>query len=121
AKQVKAQTRGQGTDCSIECVGLSATIETALYSVRPGGTVSVVGVPEMLEGNFPFTRVWWNNLTYTGGVCNVPAYMRQLLDLIAAGRLDPARIVSHRMSLDEGVTAYEMFDRREATKILLTP
>ncbi|MDQ6692195.1 MAG: alcohol dehydrogenase catalytic domain-containing protein, partial [Candidatus Dormibacteraeota bacterium] len=77
AKQVKALTRGQGTDCSIECVGLSATIETAIYSVRPGGTVSVVGVPETLEGNFPFTRVWWNNLTYTGGVCNVPAYMRQ--------------------------------------------
>jgi threonine dehydrogenase-like Zn-dependent dehydrogenase len=47
--------------------------------------------------------------------------MRRLLDLIAAGRLDPAQIVSHRMKLDEGVRAYEMFDSREATKILLTP
>ena len=120
AKQVKALTNGQGTDCSIECVGLQATIETALYSVRPGGTVSVVGVPEALEGGFPYTKVWWNNLTYTGGVCNVPAYMSKLLDLIAAGKLDPARIVSHRLGLDEGVRAYEMFDRREATKILLT-
>lgn len=120
AKQVKALTDGHGADCSIECVGLRATIETAIHSVRPGGTVSVVGVPEVLEADFPYTRVWWNNLTYTGGVCNVPAYMRQLLDLIAAGRLDPARIVSHRLALDDGVRAYEMFDRREATKILLT-
>ncbi len=121
AKQVKALTGGHGTDASVECVGLAATIETAIYSVRPGGTVSVVGVPEMLEGNFPHTRIWWNNLTYTGGVCNVPAYMRQLLDLIAAEKLDPARIVSHRLNLDEGARAYEMFDRREATKILLVP
>ena len=47
--------------------------------------------------------------------------MRQLIDLIEAGRLDPAQIVIHRMGLDEGVRAYEMFDNREATKILLTP
>ena len=89
--------------------------------VRRGGTVSVVGVPELAAGEFPYMKVWWDDLTFTGGVCNVPAYMRQLLDLIEAGRLDPAQIVSHRLSLDEGVRAYEMFDNREATKILLTP
>jgi len=120
AKQIKKLT-GFGADRVIEAVGLAATIETALYSVRPGGTVAVVGVPELAEGNFPFMRVWWNDVTFTGGVCNVPAYMRQLLDLIAGGRLDPAQIVSHRMPLNDSVEAYRMFDAREATKILLAP
>lgn len=109
-----------GVDRAIECVGLSSTIETAMYSVRPGGTVSVVGVPEAAEASFPYMRVWWNNVTYTGGVCNVPAYMRQLLDLVAGGKVDPARIISHRMRLEDGVLAYEMFAAREATKIVLT-
>ena len=121
AKAVKAETGGHGADRAIEAVGLAATIETAVHSVRRGGTVSVVGVPELAAGDFPYLKVWWDDLTFTGGVCNVPAYMRQLLDLIEAGRLDPTQIVSHRLSLDEGVRAYEMFDNREATKILLTP
>ena len=121
SKAVKAETGGHGADRAIEAVGLSATIETAIHSVRRGGTVSVVGVPSTMVGDFPFMKVWWDDLTFTGGVCNVPVYMRRLLDLIAAGRLDPAQIVSHRMKLDDGVRAYEMFDKREATKILLTP
>jgi threonine dehydrogenase-like Zn-dependent dehydrogenase len=121
AKAVKAATGGHGADRAIEAVGLSTTIETAIHSVRRAGTVSVVGVPDTAAGEFPYMKIWWDDLTFTGGVCNVPAYMRQLLDLIAAGRLDPAQIVSHRMRLDEGVRAYEMFDSREATKILLTP
>jgi len=121
SEAIKAETGGHGADRAIEAVGLSATIETAIHSVRRGGTVSVVGVPDTMSGDFPYMKVWWDDLTFTGGVCNVPSYMRRLLDLIAAGRLDPAQIVSHRMKLEEGVLAYEMFDRREATKILLTP
>ena len=119
AKVIKELTI-HGVDRSIECVGLAATIETAVHAVRPGGTVSVVGVPDVVEASFPYMRVWWNNLTYTGGVCNVPAYMRQLLLLVAGGKVDPARIISHRMKLEDGVRAYEMFAAREATKIVLT-
>lgn len=121
AEEIKRLTGGYGADRAIEAVGLSATIEAALYCVRAGGSVSVVGVPDTMVGDFPFMRVWWNDISYSGGVCNVPAYMRPLLDLIAAGKLDPTRVVSHRMKLDEGVEAYRMFDAREATKILLTP
>ena len=121
SEAVKAATGGHGVDRAIEAVGLTATIETAIHSVRRGGTVSVVGVPDTTSGEFPYMKVWWDDLTFTGGVCNVPAYMRRLLDLIEAGRLDPAPIVSHRMKLDEGVRAYAMFGSREATNNLLTP
>lgn len=121
AEEIKRLTGGYGADRAIEAVGLSATIETALHCVRAGGSVSVVGVPDTMEGDFPYMRVWWNDISYTGGVCNVPAYMRPLLDLIAAGKLDPTRVVSHRMKLDEGAEAYRMFAAREATKILLAP
>jgi len=51
----------------------------------------------------------------------VQAYMRPLLDLIAAGRLKPEAIISHRMKLEQAEEAYRIFDAREATKIVLTP
>jgi len=47
--------------------------------------------------------------------------MRPLLDLVAAGKLQPDRIISHRMKLDDAAEAYRLFDSREATKIVLTP
>jgi threonine dehydrogenase-like Zn-dependent dehydrogenase len=47
--------------------------------------------------------------------------MRVLLDLVAAGKLRPEIIISHRMKLDEAEEAYRMFAAREATKIVLTP
>jgi threonine dehydrogenase-like Zn-dependent dehydrogenase len=118
---IKQATGGFGADSSVECVGLLSAVETAINSVRGGGTISMVGVPSANEGEFPFMRVWLKALTFRAGWCNVQRYMRPLLDLIAAGRLRPEKIISHRMKLDQAEEAYHMFDAREATKIVLTP
>jgi threonine dehydrogenase-like Zn-dependent dehydrogenase len=116
-----SRTGGIGADSSIEAVGASATVDIAIRCVRGGGTVSVVGVPAEFTADFPYYHFWEKALTFRSGRCNVQRYMRPLLDLIAAGRLHPEKIISHRMKLDEGEEAYRMFDRREATKIVLTP
>jgi 2-desacetyl-2-hydroxyethyl bacteriochlorophyllide A dehydrogenase len=114
-------TGGHGVDRSIECVGHVSAVETAIHCVRGGGTISMVGVPSRTEWPFPLMHAWMKDLTFRAGWCNVQAYMRPLLDLVAAGKLQPDRIISHRMKLDEAVEAYRMFDAREATKIVLTP
>lgn len=118
---ILAQTGGIGADASIECVGLLSAVDTAIRSVRGGGTVSMVGVPSAVVGEFPYMRVWSKSLTFRAGYCNVQAYMGILLDLIASGRLKPDAIISHRMKLDDGEEAYRIFDAREAIKIVLTP
>jgi threonine dehydrogenase-like Zn-dependent dehydrogenase len=118
---ILSHTGGNGADSSIECVGLMSAVETAIQSVRGGGTISMVGVPSKVIGDFPYMSMWLKSLTFRAGWCNVQAYMRPLLDLIAAGRLKPDAIISHRMKLDQAEEAYRMFDAREATKIVLTP
>lgn len=118
---IAGQTGGLGADASIECVGLLSAVDTAIRSVRGGGTISMVGVPSAVLGEFPYLHVWSKALTFRSGWCNVQAYMRPLLELIAAGRLKPDSIISHRMKLDQAEEAYRMFDAREATKIVLTP
>jgi 2-desacetyl-2-hydroxyethyl bacteriochlorophyllide A dehydrogenase len=120
-ERIKQLTGDHGVDASIECVGLGATIDTAISCVRGGGTISMVGVPEFVDSDFPYMRMWMKDLTFRSGQCNVQAHMRPLMRLIEAGKLDPASIISHRMKLDQAVEAYEMFDARQATKIVLTP
>src|SRR6202140_3827003 len=116
---IKKYTSDIGADSSIECVGLMSAVDTAIQCVRGGGTISMVGVPSAVIGDFPYMRVWLKSLTFRAGWCNVQAYMRPLLDLIAAGRLKPDSIISHRMMLDDAEEAYRIFDAREATKIVL--
>jgi len=118
---IERATDGIGADSSIEAVGLMSAVDTAIHCVRGGGTISMVGVPSSVSSDFPYLRMWMKSLTFRAGWCNVQAYMRPLLDLIAAGRLKPEAIISHRMKLDQAAEAYRMFDAREATKIVLTP
>jgi 2-desacetyl-2-hydroxyethyl bacteriochlorophyllide A dehydrogenase len=119
--EIQRHTGGFGADAVLECVGQAAAIRTAIDCVRGGGTVSSVGVPSELTGEFPYFDAWNRDLTFRSGCTNVHAYLRPLLDLVAAGRVHPERIISHRMRLDEAVEAYRIFDRREATKIVLRP
>ena len=118
---VEKATDGVGADASIECVGLLSAVDTAINVVRGGGTISMVGVPSAVQGDFPYLRMWLKSLSFRAGWCNVQKYMRPLLDLIEAGRLQPEKIISHRMKLADAEEAYRLFDAREATKIVLTP
>lgn len=118
---IAGYTGGIGADSSIEAVGAASSVDTAIQCVRGGGTISMVGVPSEFTGDFPYYHMWEKSLTFRSGRCNVQKYMRPLLDLISAGRLNPDLIISHRMKLDQAEEAYRMFDAREATKIVLTP
>ena len=119
--ELQRLTGGVGVDAVLECVGRLDAIETAIACVRGGGTVSSVGVPSAVCGDFPYMDFWMRDLTYRGGWANVHAYLRPLLDLISAGRLHPECVISHRMRLEEAEEAYRLFERREATKVVLTP
>ena len=118
---IERLTGGIGADSSIEAVGAASSVDTAIQCVRGGGTISMVGVPSEFTGDFPYYHMWERSLTFRSGRCNVQKYMRPLIDLIAAGRLKPEAIISHRMKLDQAEEAYRMFAAREATKIVLTP
>ena len=118
---IKQATGGYGVDSSIEAVGVLEAVQTAIQCVKGGGTISMVGIPNHSVGDFPYVDVWQRALTFRAGWCNVQAYMRPLLDLVAAGRLKPESIISHRMKLAQAEEAYRIFEAREATKIVLTP
>jgi threonine dehydrogenase-like Zn-dependent dehydrogenase len=117
---VKTATGGRGVEVAIEAVGDARALELAIRMAGSAATLSVVGVyAERCEVHMGLA--WIKALTVRTGQANVIGHLDRVLALMQAGVLDPAPIVTHHMPLDEAPAAYELYDRREALKIVLEP
>ena len=117
---VKLATDGRGVDICIDAVGHPDALDLACRLARKAGTVSVVGVyTERCEVHMGV--VWIKALTLRTGHANVIGHVDRVLAMMAAGVLDPTPLVTHRMPLDDAAEAYELYDRREALKIVMRP
>ena len=111
----------RGADLVIDAVGHPSALETALRLPRFGGSLYVPGAYNEESLALPWGEMWMKGLNISGGVSNFTLYMDEVINLIAAGKLQPSAVVSHTMPLTQAAEAYRMFEAREATKILLDP
>jgi alcohol dehydrogenase len=66
--------------------------------------------------------MWTRALRFVfGGICPVHAWWDEAMRAVGEGTIDPLPIISHRLPLGDAPKGYELFDRREATKVILTP
>jgi threonine dehydrogenase-like Zn-dependent dehydrogenase len=115
-------TDQRGADIAIDCVGEEAAFRQGFEMLRSGGHLVVVGVYVELEYRFPLGEAWRKNIKITfSGVTPVPAYWEKALEAVRAGKVDPTIIISHTLPLDDGVKGYELFDTKQATKVVLKP
>lgn len=117
---VAGATDGLGADVVIEAAGTPGALGAALQLARGRGVVSVVGAH--FEPDYPLNNglMFERELTLRFSIGDSLAHRERLISMISEGRLDPAAIVTHRMSLDDAVEAYRLFDSREATKVVMT-
>ncbi len=75
------------------------------------------------ESGFPVGAAFAKGLTVRMGQSHVHNYFEPLLERIERGDIDPSRIITHHMKLDEAPGAYRLFESREkkGIKIVLTP
>jgi threonine dehydrogenase-like Zn-dependent dehydrogenase len=119
--EVKKLTEGRGgVDVSIDAVGHTDVLDMAIRLTRACGRVQCIGIYAE-RGEIHLGLAWLKSLTVRGGQANVIAHLDPVLAMLGDGRLDPTALVTGHMSLDEAPEAYEIFDRREALKIVLTP
>jgi 2-desacetyl-2-hydroxyethyl bacteriochlorophyllide A dehydrogenase len=117
---VREATDGRGVDVSVDAVGHPEALDQAIRLTRPAGSIQCIGVyAERAEVHMGL--LWLKSLTLRGGQANVIRHVDRVLEMMAAGVLDPTPLVTRRMALDEAPDAYAAFDRREALKIVLTP
>jgi 2-desacetyl-2-hydroxyethyl bacteriochlorophyllide A dehydrogenase len=113
-------TDGRGVDLCIDAVGDPRALELAIRLTRKCGTVQAIGVyAERCEVHMGL--LWIKALQLRSGHANVIGHVDTVVEMMAAGALDPTPLVTHHMSLEQAPEAYALYDRREALKIVLKP
>lgn len=118
-------TGGRGADSAIEALGLQSTFEAALRSIKPGGTVSSLGVySEDLTIPVSAFAAGLGDHKITTALCpGGKERMRRLMNVLAANRLDLGVLVTHQYGLDQIVEAYDLFahQRDGVLKVAIKP
>lgn len=117
--RVRELTGGDGTHAVLEAVGYREAYDQAVGVVRHGGVISRVGVPQYSEAPVGFPSLFGHNITLTGGVAPVRAYIDELLPDVLSGAVDPGRVFDRTVTLDGVPEGYRAMDERTALKVLV--
>ena len=124
-EQIMQLTQGRGVDVAIEALGTQKTFEAALRVLRPGGTLSSLGVysSDLTIPLDAFAAGLGDHRIVTGLCPGGKERMRRLMSVIASGRVDLGAMVTHRYKLDDIEAAYELFSHQRdgVLKVAITP
>ena len=122
--EVKKLTGG-GADVAIEALGTQGTFENALRSLRPGGTLSSLGVYSgKLQIPYEAFNAGLGDHRIVTTLCpGGKERMRRLMEMVRNGRVDLTPLLTHTFSLDEIAEAYKLFgERRDGVmKVAIKP
>jgi len=122
--EVKKLT-GDGADVTIEALGTQQTFESALRCLRPGGTLSSLGVYSgKLQMPYDAFSAGLGDHRIVTTLCpGGKERMRRLMEIVRRGRVDLAPLLTHAFPLDRITEAYQLFgDRRDGVlKVAIKP
>lgn len=123
--EVHKLTGGRGADSAIEALGTQLTFEQGMRVLKPGGTLSSLGVyAEDLKIPLSAFAAGLGDHTIRTALCpGGKERMRRLMSVIQANRLDLGALVTHERKLDDIVAAYDLFahQRDGVLKIAIKP
>jgi threonine dehydrogenase-like Zn-dependent dehydrogenase len=122
--EIKRLTGG-GADVSIEALGIQETFENALRCLRPGGTLSSLGVYSgKLQVPYDAFAAGIGDYRIVTTLCpGGKERMRRLMEMVRNHRVDLKPLLTHTFPLAQIGAAYEMFgDRRDGVmKVAIKP
>jgi len=117
-------TNGRGVDVAIEALGTQQTFESCLRALKPGGTLSSLGV---YSGKLSlpldaFAAGLGDHRIVTTLCPGGKERMRRLMNVVASGRVDLSPMVTHRFKIDQIEEAYDLFanQRDGVLKVAIT-
>jgi threonine dehydrogenase-like Zn-dependent dehydrogenase len=124
AAEVQKLTGG-GADVAIEALGTQTTFESALRCLRPGGTLSSLGVysGKLQVPYDAFAAGLGDNRIVTSLCPGGKERMRRLIEVVRHGRVDFTPLLTHTFPLEKIVEAYQLFGSRSdgVLKIAIKP
>ncbi|HTD81517.1 MAG TPA: alcohol dehydrogenase catalytic domain-containing protein [Thermoplasmata archaeon] len=118
----RKETAGLGVDAAVVATGNVRAIAQAVHAVRAGGTVVLLGVPEVgsrldVDPSVFVTR----EVSVISSNAATEVETRKALELIVTKKVDVASLVTHRFRLAEFPEAVRVAERAECVKAILTP
>jgi threonine dehydrogenase-like Zn-dependent dehydrogenase len=112
--EMRRMTGGRGVDVAIEALGTQETFENALRVLRPGGTLSSLGVysGKLTLPLDAFAAGLGDHKIVTTLCPGGKERMRRLVDMVRGGRVDLTPLLTHRFDLDHILDAYKLFGER---------
>jgi len=124
-EEVMKITRGRGADSSIECLGLPSTFEQAMKVLKPGGTLSSLGVysSDVRVPLSAFAAGLGDHKINTALCPGGKERMRRLMSIIESSRADFGSLVTHHYALGDIVDAYDLFSHQRdgVLKVAIKP
>jgi len=144
---LKYLTGGRGPDACIDAVGMEAhghgmfsvydsaklalrlsfdrptALREAIQACRKGGVLSIPGVYGGWLDKVPFGAIFGKGLMVRTGQTHVHKYLKPLLERVQRREIDPSFVITHRVSLQDGPEAYDMFKKKQnqCVKVVLDP
>jgi threonine dehydrogenase-like Zn-dependent dehydrogenase len=105
---------GGGADVAIEALGTQQTFESCLRSLRPGGTLSSLGVYSgKLQIPYEAFAAGIGDHKIVTTLCpGGKERMRRLIEMVRNGRVDLTPLLTHTFPLDRINEAYDLFGER---------
>jgi L-iditol 2-dehydrogenase len=100
-----------GLDAVFECAGEQDALDQSVQLLKPGGTLLVVGIPEVDRISFNSSLLRRNELRILN-VRRQNECVERAVELIASGRVDVRPLVTHHFRLEETARAFEMVSAR---------
>lgn len=123
--EIKRLTAGRGVDVAIEALGRQETFESALRAIRPGGTLSSLGVYSgKLTAPYEALYAGLGDQRIVTTLCpGGKERMRRLMAMVAHRRVDLSPLVTHHFRLDDILEAYQVFSEQRGgvLKVALYP
>ena len=117
---ILTDTKKMGIDVCFEVAGQNSAVETAIETVKPGGQVILCGIPKGNKIIFMASSARRKGLTIKMVRRMKHTYPRAIT-LVGTGQVDIRSIVSHRFSLDQFETAFDIAKKRQGIKVIINP
>ncbi len=93
--------------------GLLQVLEWAVKVVKKAAQIGIIGMCSPTMTSYPIGKAMNKNLTLRMGNCDHRAYIPRLVNMVAAGVIDPTKVLTQDEWIQDAISAYKAFDKRQ--------